>query len=161
MYFFQTFPMSNLKNALPPVSPGHETAWILNTSARVSDESIQEAIAAKFFSPIPGTNTGSVDGMTSALTKTLLSNAADILPRIRRKQVSRGWCATEETKAELDARWQDREDARKRLRSAPKGRGLRRALKATSKHLKRTRAEAVEEVLRRLRQPTRRAYPRR
>ena len=26
---FQTFPMSNLKNTLPPVSPGNETAWIL------------------------------------------------------------------------------------------------------------------------------------
>ena len=82
--------------------------------------------------------------MTSVLTKTLLSNAADIAPPIRRKQVPRGWCTTEETKAELNARRQDREDARKRLRSAPNHRGLRRALKATSKQLTRTRAEAVE-----------------
>ena len=49
-----------------------------------------------------------------------------------------------ETKAELDARWQDREDAIKRLRSALNDRGLWRALKATSKQLKRTRAEAVQ-----------------
>ena len=33
---------------------------------------------------------------------------------------------------------------RKRLRSAPNDRGLRRALKVTSKQLKHTRAEAVE-----------------
>ena len=36
------------------------------------------------------------------------------------------------------------EDARKRVRSAPNDRGLRRALKATTKQLKRTRAEAVQ-----------------
>ena len=44
----------------------------------------------------------------------------------------------------LNARWQDREDARKRVRSAPNDRGLRRAFKATTKQLKRTRAEAVQ-----------------
>ena len=44
----------------------------------------------------------------------------------------------------MNARWQDREDARKRVRSAPNDRGLRRALKAITKQLKRTRAEAVE-----------------
>ena len=65
----------------------------------------QNAIAAKLASPIPGTNAGSVDDMTSLLTEMLLSNAADIAPPIRRKQVPRGWCATEETKAELNARW--------------------------------------------------------
>ena len=104
----------------------------------------QNEIAAKLSSPIPGTNTGSIDDMFSLLTKPLLSNAADIAPPIRRKQVLRGWCATVETKVGLNARWQDREDARKRVRSAPNDRGLRRALKAATKQLKRTRAEAVQ-----------------
>ena len=121
---------------------------------------LQETIPATFPSPIPGTDTGSVDGMTSVLDKTLRSNAAEISPPIRRKQVPRGWCTAEEAKAELDARCQDREDARKRLRSAPNDRGLRRALKMTRKRQKRTRAEAGTEVLRSLRQPTPRAYPR-
>ena len=105
---------------------------------------IQNAIAAKLASPIPGTKAGRVDEMTSLLTETLLSNVADIAPPIRRKQVPRGWCATQETKAESNARRQDREDARKRIRSAPNDRGLRRALKATTKQPKRTRAEAVQ-----------------
>ena len=104
----------------------------------------QSAIAAKLASPIPGTNAGSVDDMTSFLTETLLSNADDMAPPIRGKQVTRGWYAVEETKAELNARWQGREDARKRVRSAPNDHGLRRALKATTKQLKRTRAEAVQ-----------------
>ena len=50
----------------------------------------QNAIAAKLASPIPGTNAGSVDDMTSLLTKMLLSNAADIAPSVRRKEVPRG-----------------------------------------------------------------------
>ena len=52
----------------------------------------QNAIAAKLASPIPGTNAGSVDDMTSVPAETLLSNAADIAPPIRGKQVPRGWC---------------------------------------------------------------------
>ena len=89
---------------------------------------LQNAITAKIASPTPGTNAGSVDDMASLLTETLLSNAADIAPPIRRKQAPMGWCATEETKAKLNARWQNREDARKRVRSAPNARGLRQAL---------------------------------
>ena len=65
----------------------------------------QNAIAGQLASPIPGTNAASVDDMTSILTETLLSNVAHIVPPIRRKQVPRGWCATEETKSELNARW--------------------------------------------------------
>ena len=44
----------------------------------------------------------------------------------------------------MNARWQDREDARKRVRSAPNDRSLRRALKTTTRQLKRTRAEAAQ-----------------
>ena len=75
---------------------------------------LTNAIAANLASPTPGTNAGSADDMTSLQTETLLSDAADIVPLIRRKQVQRGWCATEEKKKVLKARWQDREDARKR-----------------------------------------------
>ena len=69
---------------------------------------LRNAIAAKLAPPIPGNNAGSVNDMTSLLTETLLSNAADLAPPIRRNRVPRGWCATEETKAELNARWQVR-----------------------------------------------------
>ena len=47
----------------------------------------------------------------------------------------------------VNARWQYREEVRERVRSAPNDRGLRRALQATTKQLKRTRAEAVQRYL--------------
>ena len=84
------------------------------------------AIAAKLASPTPGTSAGSVDDMTSLLTETLLSKAADLAPSIRRKQVPSGWCENEnETKAEMITRWEERGDARKRVCSALTDRGLR------------------------------------
>ena len=86
--------------------------------------------------------------MASLLTETLLSNASDIAPSFRRKQLPRGWCATAETRAELNARsWQDIEDARKWVRSAPNDRGLRQSLKATTEQLKHLRVEAVQRFL--------------
>ena len=51
---------------------------------------LRNAIAAKLASPTPGTNAGNVDDMASLLTETLLSNAADIAPPFRRKQVPKG-----------------------------------------------------------------------
>ena len=106
---------------------------------------LKNAIAANLASSIPGTNAGSLDEMALLMAETILSNAADIALPIRGKQAPRGWCGTEETRAELNARWQDREDASKRVRFAPNDRGLRQALKATIKQLKRTRAEAVQK----------------
>ena len=64
----------------------------------------QKAIAAKLASPVPGTNAGSVDDMPSLLTET-------------RNQVPKGWCATEQTKADLNAWWQDRGNGSVRLQT--------------------------------------------
>ena len=105
-------------------------------------------MAAKVGSPISGTNAGRADGMNSLLTETLTetlpSNAADIPHPIGRKQVPRTGMRPRRHKAELNARWKHRENPRKRVHSAPNDRGLRRVLKATTKQLKRTRAEAVQ-----------------
>ena len=93
---------------------------------------LQNAIAAKLASPTPGTNAGSANDVTSILAETLLLNAVDIAPHIQGKQVPRGWYATEETRAELNARWRDSEDARKRVRSLPSERGLHKLTHCTS-----------------------------
>ena len=109
------------------------------------------AIAAKLAPPTLSTSDGSVDGMASLLTETLLSNAVDRASPIRRQQVPRGWSVTEATKVELNARWLDGEYARKRVCSAPNDRGLREAFKAATKQLKRTRVETVWRFLKELR----------
>ena len=109
---------------------------------------LQNAIAANLVSSTPGTNAESVYDIPEVIIdRGATVNATDIGPPIRRKYVPRGWCATEKTRAELNTRWQDREDARKRARSALNHRGLRQALRATIKQFERTRAEAVQKFV--------------
>ena len=108
----------------------------------------QNAIAGTFVSPIPCTNAGSVDGMTSLLTETLLLDAADIASPMWRKKEPREWCATE---AELKARLQDREDAMKRVRCAPNDRGLQRGLEGDHQTAETHVGGSCTEVLRKFR----------
>ena len=105
----------------------------------------QNAIAAKLASPIPGTNDGSVDKRASLLTNTLLSSAADMASPIRRKQVPGAGVRPRRRKRSSLHDVRIREDAMKRACSAPNDRDLRQALKATTKHLKSTRAGAVQK----------------
>ena len=104
--------------------------------------------------PLPPGTTRCVDDEATTLSEALLSTAARLAPPVGRKQGPRGWCAPEEVKAELHARWLEREDARTRLRANPSDRNLRKALKTATKQLKRARVESVrkffEEYVRKL-----------
>ena len=94
--------------------------------------------------PLPPGTTRCVEDEATTLAEALLSTAARLAPPVRRKQGPRGWCAPEEVKAELHARWLEREDARTRLRANPSDRNLRNAVKTVTKQLKRARAEGVQ-----------------
>ncbi|CAN0537411.1 unnamed protein product, partial [Laminaria digitata] len=97
----------------------------------------------KLTPPPPGT-TDSVDNRATALVETVLSTAAKLAPRTSRKQGPLGWCTPEEVKAEVQSRWQEREDARTQLRANPNDKSLRKALKVATKQLKRARTDGVQ-----------------
>ena len=84
-----------------------------------------------------------VDDMVTVLNQTFLSTAANLAPPIEHKQGVGGWCATEEAKAEMHSKWQEREDAKKRLHAAPNDRILRKTLKVAECKLERARAATV------------------
>ena len=64
----------------------------------------------------------------------------------KRCQGPRGWCSSEETKAEMLAAWQEREAAGELLRADPgSNRNLKRNLKPAGKRLKRVKFEAVQQ----------------
>ena len=75
--------------------------------------------------------------MAVVFAKAMLSTAANIAPRAERSQGPAGWCASEETKAEMLAAWQEREAARELLRAYPSNSSSRKSLKAAGKRLKR------------------------
>ena len=89
--------------------------------------------------------------MVTAFTEAMLSTAADIAPRAKRCQGQRGWCSSEETKADTHTAWQEREAARELFRVDPGDSNLRRTLKAAGNAVKRVKFEAVriffEEVV--------------
>ena len=60
-------------------------------------------------SPTPNTD---VDGMAKAITEPMLSTVANIAPRVERCQEPKGWCCSEDTKAEMLAAPQERKAAR-------------------------------------------------
>ena len=81
---------------------------------------LKNAIAAYLASPTPGTNAGSVDDMASLLTETILTVKCRRHSAPYSAQTSaEGLVCDRGGERELNARWQDREDARKRVRSAP------------------------------------------
>ena len=81
--------------------------------------------------------------MVTAFTEAMLSTAADIAPRAKRCQGQRGWCSSEETKADTHTAWQEREAARELFRVDPGDSNLRRTLKAAGNAVKRVKFEAV------------------
>ena len=94
------------------------------------------------FTPLPpGTD---VDGMAMVFAETMLSTAANIVPRAKRSQGPAGWCASEQTKAERLAAWQEREAARELPRVDPSNSNLTTSLKAAGKRVKRVRIEGVQ-----------------
>ena len=81
---------------------------------------LKNAIAANLASPTPGTNAGSVDDMASLLTETILTVKCRRHSAPYSAQTSaEGLVCDRRDERELNARWQDREDARKRVQSAP------------------------------------------
>ena len=94
--------------------------------------------------PLPPGTTRYVDEEATTLAEALLSTAARLAPPVGRKQGPRGWCAPEEVKAELHARWLEREDARTRLRANPSDTNLRKALKTATIQLKPARTDGVQ-----------------
>ena len=104
------------------------------------------------FTPLPlGTD---VDGTATTFAEAMPSTAANIAPRAKRSLGPKGWCASEETKAEMLEAWQEREAARELKRADPGNSNPRKSLKTAGKRLKRVRIEAVQRFFEKNRQPT-------
>ena len=67
--------------------------------------------------PIPdGTCIGDI---ATDMADVVLSTAAELVPRSKRPHGAQGWCAGPGGEAEMNAAWQQREDARRYLRAEP------------------------------------------
>ena len=60
----------------------------------------------------------------------MLSTAAELGPRSKRPRGAQGWCAEPGVEAEMNAAWQERQEARRHLRAEPHNSNLRKAVKS-------------------------------
>ena len=91
--------------------------------------------------PIPdGTCTSDI---TTDMVDVLLSPAAEMVPRSKRPHGAQGWCAGPGVEAEMNAAWQQREEARRHLLAEPHNSNLRKAVNIAGKNLQKVRKAAV------------------
>ena len=77
----------------------------------------------------------------------MLSTAAELVPRSKRPPGAQGWCAGPVVEAEMNAAWQQREEARRHLRAKPHSSNLQKAVKMARKKLRKVRKGCRAELL--------------
>ena len=91
--------------------------------------------------PIPdGTCIGDI---ATDMADVVLSAAAELVPRSKCPRGAQGWCAGPGVEAEMNAAWQQREDARRHLRAEPHSSNLRKVVNMAGKNLRKVRKAAV------------------
>ena len=67
--------------------------------------------------PIPGVIC--VCDIATDMADVMLSTSAELVPRSKRPRGAQGWCAGPGVEAEMNATWQQREEARRHLHAEP------------------------------------------
>ena len=91
--------------------------------------------------PIPdGTCIGDI---ATDMADVMLSSAAELVPRSKRPLGAQSWCAGPGVEIEMNAAWQQKEDARRHLRAEPHTSNLRKVVKMAGKKVRKVREAAV------------------
>ena len=81
--------------------------------------------------PIP--NGTCISDIATNMVDVMLSTAAELVPRSKRPRRAQGWCAGSGVEAEMNAAWQQREEASRHLRAEPHSNNLRKSVKMAGK----------------------------
>ena len=84
-----------------------------------------------------------IDDIATNMADVMHSTAAELVPRSKRPRGAQGWCAGPGVEAEMNAAWQQREDARRHLRAELHDSNLRKVVKMAGKNLRMVRKAAV------------------
>ena len=84
-----------------------------------------------------------ISDIATEMDDVMLSTAAELIPRCKRPRGAQGWYAGPGVETEMNAAWQQREEARRHLRAEPHNSNLRKAMKMAEKKLRKVRKAAV------------------
>ena len=102
-----------------------------------------------------------ISDIATDMADVMLSIAAELVPCSKRPRGAQGWCAGPGVEAEMNAAWQQREEARRHLRAEPYSSNLRKAVKIAGKNLWKVRKAAVLSFFLGLRPQTQNTHSRR
>ena len=81
--------------------------------------------------PIPDVTC--INDIATDMADVMLPTAAELAPRSKRPRGAQGWCTGPGVEAEMNAAWQQREEARRHLRPETHNSNLRKAVKMGGK----------------------------
>ena len=102
----------------------------------MADPNLRCQVANAMIAALPPISDGTcISDIATDMADIMLSTAAELALRSKRPHGGQGWCAGPGVEAGMNAAWQQREEARRRLRVELHNSSLRKAVKMTGKNL--------------------------
>ena len=97
-----------------------ETPKLADLRRLMTDPNLRCQVANAMFDTLPPIPYGTcISDIATDMADVMLSTAAELVPRSKRPRGGQGWCAGPGVEAEINAAWQQREDARRHLSAEP------------------------------------------
>ena len=84
-----------------------------------------------------------INDIATDMADVMFSTAPELVPCSKRPRGAQGWCTGPVVEAEMNATWQQKEEARRHLRAEPHTNNLQKAVKMAGKNLRKKRKAAV------------------
>ena len=121
-----------------------ETPKLADLRRFMTDPNLRCQVANAIVETLPPIPDGTCIGdIPTDMADVMLPSAAELVPRSKRPSGAQGWCAGPGVEAEMNAAWQQREEARRHLRAEPHNSNLQKVVKMAGKNLRKVRKAAV------------------
>ena len=122
-----------------------ETPKLADLRRLMIDPNLRCQVVSAMVDELPPIPDGTcISDIATVMADVMLSTAAEMVTRSKRPRGAQGWCAGSGMETEMNAAWQQREEARRHLRAEPHNRNqLRKAVKMAGKNLRKVRKAAV------------------
>ena len=121
-----------------------ETLKLVDLRRLITDPNLRFQVANAMVDALPPIpDVTCISNIGTDMADVMLSTAAELVPRSKCPRAAQGWCAGPGVEAEINAAWQQREEARRHLRAEPHSSNLRKVVKMAGKNIRKVRKAAV------------------
>ena len=111
-----------------------ENSKLADLRRLVADPNLRCQVANAMVDALPPTPGGTrISDIAIDMANVMLSTAAELVPRSKHPRGAQDWCVGPGVEAEMNAAWQQREEASRHLRAEPHNSNLRKAVKMAEK----------------------------